>query len=110
LKQTKKKYYDNGLTSFFLMSILTSVWNSVNIFCDQSKSDNALENQTKCCVVQLESFGVQLCDGSYKAIAYLLPLTTTYILCFVLCTCIYPPKKLTKQLPHHGYYKAEQYI
>jgi len=79
LKQIKKKYYDNGLKSFFNV-ILTSVWNSVNIYRDQSKSNNALENQTKCCVVQLESFGVQLCDGSYKAITYLLPLTTIYIL------------------------------
>jgi len=52
------------------MSILTSVWNSVNIFCEQSKSNNTLENQAKCCVVQLESFGVQLCDGSYKANIY----------------------------------------
>jgi len=43
------------------MSILTSVWNFVNIYCDQSKSNNALENQTKCCVIQLESSGVQLC-------------------------------------------------
>jgi len=60
----------------FLTPILTSVWNSVNIFCDQSKSNNALENQTKCCVVQIESFGVQLCDSSYTAIIYLLPLTT----------------------------------
>jgi hypothetical protein len=77
--EAKKKYYDNGLKSF-LMSILTPVWNFVNISCDQSKSNNALENQTKCCVVQLESFGVQLCDGSYKAITYLLPLTTIYIL------------------------------
>jgi hypothetical protein len=68
----------------FLTSILTSVWNSANIFCDQSKSNNALENQTKCCVVQLESFGVQLCDDSYTAIIYLLPLTTIYIY-FVIC-------------------------
>jgi hypothetical protein len=78
----------------FLMSILTSVWNSVNIFCGQSKSNNALENQTKCCVVQPESFGVELCDGSYKAITYLLPLTTIYILWYALCTCNYPQKKV----------------
>lgn len=41
----------------------------------------------------------QLCDGSYKAITYLSPLTTIYILWFVLCACIYPQKKLTTSTP-----------